>query len=317
MSDDRWDKLLNRDWSESWENLPEAPPLVPRPKTAQITLRLPTSVLTRIKRVAAARSLPYHALTRSWLIEGLRGTGAPEAGAAGEPHEEQLNIKLNREVLDELKARANDLHRPYHRLAREWVEVALAQEEENLGLDPAPADQPATKDLMALLLHATNVRGQDAIRGTTRLQKLLFVLQQTLTAQGGAFYAFNYGPFDEGVNDAAEALRAAGFLKGATPVAPGPPSFAEMVATAAERSGPGHEMGVEEFALNERGHEAAERLRRSNSAYERLFAQVEKVREEWDTDELIERVYEQWPKYAERSVIKDEVAARRARRRRR
>ncbi|MGO9955138.1 MAG: hypothetical protein ACLP50_04060 [Solirubrobacteraceae bacterium] len=315
MSDERWDKLLNRDWSETWGTLPEAPPLAPRPKTAQITLRLPTSLLTRIKRVAAGRSLPYHALARSWLIDGLREAGEPEAGAVDQPHEGQLNIKLDQEVLDELKARAHELRRPYHRLAREWVEVALAREEESLGLDPAPADEPATKDLMVLLLHATNARGQDAVRGITRLQKLLFVLQQTLTAQGGGFYALNYGPFDEGVNDAAEALRVAGFLKGATPVASGPPSFAEMVATAAERSGLGRE-GVEEFSLNERGHEAAERLHRSSRAYQRLFAQVEKIREEWDTDELVERVYEQWPKYAERSVIKDEVAARRARRRR-
>lgn len=89
-----------------------------------------------------------------------------------------------------------------------------------------------------------------------------------------------------------------------------------MVATAAERSGPGCEAGVEEFSLNTRGHEVAERLRRSSDAYERLFAQVETIREEWDTEELVERVYEQWPKYTERSVIKDEVAARRARRRR-
>lgn len=316
MSDDRWNKLLNRDWSDSWETLPEAPPLVPRPKTAQITLRLPTSLLTRVKRVAAGRSLPYHALVRSWLIEGLRETGAPDVADIDQPNDEQLNVKLDQKVLDELKARAHGLHRPYHRLAREWVEVALAREEENLGLDPAPADQPATKDLMVLLLHATDARGQDAVRGITRLQKLLFVLQQTLTAQGGAFYAFNYGPFDEGVNDAAEALRIAGFLKGVTPVASGAPSFAEMVATAAERSGPGPQVGVKEFSLNQRGHAAAERLRRSSHAYERLFAQVEKIREEWDTEELMERVYDQWPKYAERSVIKDEVADRRARRRR-
>jgi len=88
------------------------------------------------------------------------------------------------------------------------------------------------------------------------------------------------------------------------------------VATASERSGPGREGRAEEYSLNERGHEAAERLRRSSRAYERLFAQVENIREEWDTDELVERVYEQWPKYADKSVIKDEVAARRARRRR-
>src|SRR5208282_3132846 len=72
MTNDRWDTLLDRDWSEAWESLPEAPDLVPRGKTAQITLRLPTTMLARIKRVAAIRSLPYHALSRSWIVDGLR-----------------------------------------------------------------------------------------------------------------------------------------------------------------------------------------------------------------------------------------------------
>lgn len=315
MTDDRFDKLLHRDWSASWETLPEAPPLVPRPNTAQITLRLPSSLLARIKRVAAARSLPYHALARSWLIDALRDSAVPDAAGIDEPHAEQLNIKLDQDVLDDLKMRAHQLHRPYHRLAREWVELALGHEEESLGLDPVPADQPGIKDLMVLLLHATNTRGQDAVRGITRLQKLVFVIEKTLAAQGGGFYAFNYGPFNEGVNDAAHALQLAGFLRGTESVASGPPSFAEMVATAEERSGPGKEPGAEEFALNERGHQAAERLRQSSRAYDNLFTQVRRLREEWDTADLVDRVYETWPKYAERSLIKDEVAARRARRR--
>lgn len=68
---DRHDALLDRDWADVWESLPEAPALVPRLKTAQITLRIPATVLARTKRVAAARSLPYHALARSWIIDGL------------------------------------------------------------------------------------------------------------------------------------------------------------------------------------------------------------------------------------------------------
>ena len=96
MSKDRWETLLEQDWSDAWESLPEAPPLVPRPKTAQITLRLPAGLLVRIKRVAAARSLPYHALVRSWLLEALRKVDVPAGELVVEPHVEQLNIKLMR-----------------------------------------------------------------------------------------------------------------------------------------------------------------------------------------------------------------------------
>lgn len=319
MSKDRWESLLEQDWSEAWETLPEAPPLVPRPKTAQITLRLPASLLVRIKRVAAARSLPYHALVRSWLVDALRQSAVPAGELATEPHVEQLNIKVDEALLDELKARAHQLGRPYHRLAREYVDAAVVREEESLGLDPAPAAQPGIKDLMVLLLHATNARGQDAVRGITRLQKLLFVIEQTIGSQQSGYYAHSYGPFNEGVNDAAQALRLAGFLTGAeTPPSAGPPSFAEMIATAAERAGPREDAAAEEFALSQRGHEAAKRLRRSSRAYDQLFTRIHELRQEWDTqrlEDLVERVYETWPKYTEQSVIKDEIAQRRARKR--
>jgi predicted DNA binding CopG/RHH family protein len=311
MSNDRWESLLEQDWSQAWETLPDAPDLVARAKGAQITLRLPVEMLERIKRVAAARSLPYHVLVRSWLVDALRESLVPPGELAMEPQTEQLNIKLDQALLDRLKARAHELGRPYHRLAREWVDAALTREEHALGLAAVPADRPAIKDLMVLLLHATNARGLDAIRGITRLQKLLFVIEQTIDSKTSGFYAYNYGPFDEGVNDAATALAHAGFLKGTEPTPAGPPSFAEMIATASERAGPRE---PEEYVLSERGHEAAERLRRSSRAYEQLFERIREVRTQWDTPDLVDRVYETWPQYTERSVIKDEVAARRARR---
>ena len=69
------------------------------------------------------------------------------------------------------------------------------------------------------------------------------------------------------------------------------------------------------FALNESGHEAAEKLRHSSPAYEALFDAVENLREKWDTPDLIDRVYDRWPEYTGRSLIRDEVAERRERRR--
>ena len=88
-----------------------------------------------------------------------------------------------------------------------------------------------------------------------------------------------------------------------------------MMAAVSERARP--ESGSEnvvEFALSERGHDAAERLRRSSPHYEQLFTFVEDVKKEWDTSnlaDLVDRVYEAYPKYAEKSVIREEVERRR------
>jgi|GEM_PF-1305466 hypothetical protein len=314
------DALLDEDWADAWETLPEAPPLVLRPKTTQITLRIRARLLARIKAVAVAKSLPYHPLARAWIVEAIR-TSAPSvnSSAGDEPQAEQLNLKLDQGILDGLKRRADELRRPYHRLAREWIEAALIREEKALGTSPLPTNRPAIKDLMVLLLHSPGRGGDEAIRGMTRLQKLLFVIEQKLTAEHSRFYAHNYGPFNEEVNDAAEALRLAGFLRGAQSVSSAPPSFAEMMATAQLRSGPRDERKPEEFALTQRGHEAAERLRQSSRAYSQLYAYISRVRKDWDSpqlDELVERVYARWPKYAEKSLIREEVAERAARRQR-
>jgi predicted DNA binding CopG/RHH family protein len=320
MTRDRRDTLLDRDWSAAWDRLPEAPPLVPRPRTAQITLRIPTRLLARIKALAAARSLPYHALARAWIIEALRTSASPVTSAmVDEPQAEQLNIKVDNESLDNLKIRADELRRPYHRLAREWIEAALTREEENLGITQSPAGRPAIKDLMIMLLHSPGSHGDDAIRGMTRLQKLLFVVEQKLAAQHSRYYAYNFGPFNEEVNDAAHALRLAGFIRGSEAVKATPPSFAEMMATAAERSGPGEQTERQEFALSDRGHDAAERLRQSSRAYDQLFEYVRQVRQEWDTprlDQLVDRVYEEWPKFADKSLIRGRVKTRSGRKRR-
>jgi len=318
MSRDRWDALLDRDWSDAWETLPEAPDLVPRGKTTQITLRLPATLLVRVKRVASARALPYHTLVRSWLVEGLRSSAVPQIE---EPDTEvqtaQLNIKLDEIVLDALKERANELRQPYHRLARELVEWETEHAEKVLGLNPTPSYRPAIKELMVLLLHASDQSGDNTVRGMTRLQKLLFVIEQKLALQTQS-YAFNYGPFNEEVKEAARALEVAGFIGNVEPVVSGPPSFEHMMAALTERAGPEEGGKALEFALNDRGHEAAEHLRRSGPRYEQLYQFVESIRKDWDTSDLTElvgRVYETWPKYAEKSVIRENVARRNERRR--
>jgi predicted DNA binding CopG/RHH family protein len=317
---ERHEKLLETDYSQSWESLPEAPALVARSKTAQVTLRLPAGSLASIKAVAAARSLPYHALTRSWITDALREGIEPRCPDAGEAQNEQLNLKIDPAALDQLKRRAHELRRPYHQLAREAIQTALSAEEVRLGVRPT-AEAPGIKELMVLLLHARNARGQHAVRGITRLQKLLFVVEQTVAAEPSRFYAFNYGPFEPGVNDAAEALEIEGYLTHSDEEPPsGAPTFAEMMAAANKRNGARDDSEARLFVLSDGGHQAAEQLRLSNPAYQQLFETIEAVRSQWDVaqlSELVENVYERWPKYTERSVIRDEVAQRRERRRKR
>jgi DNA-binding PadR family transcriptional regulator len=93
-----------------------------------------------------------------------------------------------------------------------------------------------------------------------------------------------------------------------------------MMATVIDRATPDNAGSkVVEFALSERGHEAVERLRRSSPAYEQLFAFVETIKKEWDTPkvtDLVDRVYETWPKFTEKSVIREEVERRNRNRRR-
>jgi predicted DNA binding CopG/RHH family protein len=318
--DDRPETLIDRDWGDIWDSLPEAPPLVPRPKTTQVTLRIPPSSVARMKAVARAKSLPYHALARAWIVDSLRSVGAPILGRVpDEPQSAQLNLKVEQELLDALKRRASELRRPYHALARQFIEAALEQEEKELGIDTSSRPRPTMRELIVLLLHTPGSRGAEAIHGMTRLQKLLFVIEQKVHP-GQHFYAYNYGPFDEAVHDAVNALRLAGFLGAATPLSAAPPTFEEMMRTAVDRTGPREPNEPDTFALSASGHEAAERLRRSNRAYEALFARIAEIRQEWDTaslDDLVDRVYADWPQYAEKSLIRHEVAERAARRRRR
>lgn len=313
----RPETLIDNDWGDIWESLPEAPPLVPRPKTTQVTLRVPQSSLARLRAVARTKSLPYHALARAWIVDGLRSPGAPTLSLfSEEPQSAQLNLKVEQELLDVLKRKAGELRRPYHSLGRQYIETALEREERELGIGTSSRPRPSMRELLMLLLHAPGSRAAEAMDGMTRLQKLLFVIEQRVSP-GPHFYAYNYGPFDEAVHDAVNALRLAGFLGDSTPLSAAPPTFEEMMRTAAERSGPREAKVPEVFALTAKGHEAAERLRRSNRAYEALFARIAELRQEWDTpslNELVNRVYAEWPQYAEKSLIKNQVAERTSRR---
>ncbi|MGH2708156.1 MAG: hypothetical protein ACRDJF_02775, partial [Actinomycetota bacterium] len=202
--EDRFDRLLERDWGEAWESLPGAPPLVlTQPKSAQVTLRVPAEMMTALKEMAHRKALPYHALARSWIVEGLRQrhipTGSEEVADFGAPGDTQLNLKLTPRLLEELKRFSDEVRRPYHRLARLWLDAALKRELAAMA-SSASSRRASLRELMVLLLDTPGPHsGDPAVRGITRLQKLLFVMEKQLAPDPSRFYAYNYGPFDEQV----------------------------------------------------------------------------------------------------------------------
>jgi hypothetical protein len=102
--------------------------------------------ISRLRRVATTKSLPYHALARAWILDALRSTVTPRyMPVRDEAMSAQLNLKFDQVLLDSLKRHASGLRRPYHALAREYIETALEREEKELGIDDSPQSLPAMK----------------------------------------------------------------------------------------------------------------------------------------------------------------------------
>jgi hypothetical protein len=320
MSDeDLFDKILDVDWGDAWEKLRKAPPLVlVPPKSAQLTLRLPAEMVTALKEVANRKTLPYHALARSWIVDGVRDRQVPTASEEvedlGTRGDVQVNLKLTAELLRNLKAFSHEIRQPYHRLARLWIGRALRNELEAAASHSSP--HPSLPELMILLLDAPSPQAGDSeVRGISRLQKLLFVIEKRLSPDPTRSYAYKYGNFDEQVNDVADALQLKGLLEGKSPPTTEPPIVDEMMASVLRRAGPRDE--PDKYSLSPEGRAAAAQLRRSNNAYEQLAERIRELRQEWDRPDLIERVYEEFPEYTGRSLIKEKVSRRAEARKRR
>jgi predicted DNA binding CopG/RHH family protein len=145
------DALLNRDWSAEWERLPAVKlPGSRAAEAGQITIRLAASALGALKSLAKRKTLPYHALARSWIVGSLSRKTLPSVDLdltdVGLAADAQLNIKVDYEVLLTLKRFAHGHHLPYHRLARLWIYEGLRSEQAWVGL-PKPSQKINMADL--------------------------------------------------------------------------------------------------------------------------------------------------------------------------
>lgn len=135
------------------------------------------------------------------------------------------------------------------------------------------------------------------IEGRTRLVKLVFLLQKKILEElrlGFArdayrFRPFNYGPFTEEVYDDFETLRIRGLA-----------------------SVEGDDEAVQRFQLTDKGRAILSNLTANQTIPPALFAEIQELKRTYGSlplDQLIKRVYSQYPSYTGKSLIKDSIEA--------
>jgi len=180
----------------------------------------------------------------------------------------------------------------------------------------------SVSDLLLLILYAnTRQHGRSTLAGTTRLQKLLFLLTQTAAYEklvdqrespSVEFQPYRMGPFSASLYDAVELL--ANFnppLISATPAQPGSPDQTELQRYIDEvdldRSWPSGPRPAT-YSLSPEGKRLAEML--WGAAAPQLRDSVATTVKEFGAmpiRELLRHVYSEFPDMTERSEIKREL----------
>jgi uncharacterized protein len=166
-------------------------------------------------------------------------------------------------------------------------------------------------DLVLLLLRApaSSAHLQNQVRGITRLEKLLFLLDQeksiaAVVRDPFKFKAYDYGPYSREVYEAVEVLEAAGLIQEELVF-----SGRTIDALELRLSGFDEPEGAERrFVLTEDGVKVADLL--AQDAPPILVESLTDVKERYGTlplRSLIHYVYSNYPAYAERSKIRSEV----------
>lgn len=247
----------------------------------------------------------------------------------------QLNLRVDEDLLASLRAIAARRGVGYHSLARDLIEEGLAratyEEEVTRPEVPHPGRPFRMKEVILLLLGARGPGGREneAIEGRTRLQKLLFLTAQHLQPGIAArFEAYDYGPFEESVPSDIEFLAGEGLVEMPGRTEPADPTTSnaqygkDLLAWVRARHTPEDDKSrpVESYRLTQEGMRWVQRFVASGGAGDpqalvTLQQEVEALKRQYGRvplSELVEHVYVTYPEFAEHSLIRHQVAERRA-----
>lgn len=171
-------------------------------------------------------------------------------------------------------------------------------------------------DAIVLLLGAPSKVPQlaDRMQGITRLEKLVFLLEREtslrdLLTEKPEFIAYNFGPFSAKVYQAVDTLTAAGLItdSAASTKAPSEAETWESFA-AIDDAAPDDPYATRDFQLTERGRRYYDALvQQLPSEAVQELSQLKARFGSLPLRQLVRYVYERYPGYTERSLIRDEI----------
>jgi uncharacterized protein YwgA len=165
-------------------------------------------------------------------------------------------------------------------------------------------------DLLLLLLAAPTKVGsaEGRMNGITRLEKLLFLASEEEEVLEGVedpfeFRPYDFGPYSKEIYESVELLEEAGLLDEHRVL--GGRALDEMEEVAAAT---GEREGVErQFVLTDHGKAVARLLARRNPMVSRKLTTIKDKYARMPLGRLVRYVYERYPRYAEKSKIRDQV----------
>jgi uncharacterized protein len=169
-------------------------------------------------------------------------------------------------------------------------------------------------DAIVLLLGAPSKLPQlaDRMQGVTRLEKLIFLLEREtslrdLLTEKPEFIAYNFGPFSTKVYQAVDTLQAAGLITDSAASTPSEEDSWESYA-AIDDSPLDDPYATRDFKLTQRGRRYYDALVKQlpPEAVQEL-SQLKARFGSLPLRQLVRYVYERYPAYTERSLIRDEI----------
>jgi hypothetical protein len=168
-----------------------------------------------------------------------------------------------------------------------------------------------TDDLIVLLLGAPGPPGQPSghIEGITRLEKLAFLIEKERTpewlTEEGDFVSHNFGPFSSKIYKAVDTLVAADLLQDSESFAP---STEDAWETENIIGAPTDPYATRNFELTERGRRYYEALLADlPDGVEDELSEFKKRFAALPLRQLIRYVYERYPDFTDKSIIRDDV----------
>jgi uncharacterized protein len=168
-------------------------------------------------------------------------------------------------------------------------------------------------DIILMLVAASGGTPAGKLNGITRLEKLAFLVAQETSVNDQAedpfeFEAYNYGPYSKEVYEAVDLLKDLGLISESREYDDsGLDEMEESTVVASDNDGVDREGTERRFSLTENGEQVSQLLVQHYSEQAAAIASIRARYGRMSLRHLIRYVYDRYPRYAEKSLIRDDI----------